>query len=128
MSKKTLCSIALISMMSVTGCTNAIEPSKTEVFIHDGSKQCFSAGASKQQTAKQLLNKGIEVYASTCGKINGMMTISVCGGPTLSINVHTIDANQLKQAEAIGFKPVSTLKEGYTEGCKQRTAKPLEIK
>ena len=115
-------------MISLSGCTNAVETSKTQVYIKDGSKQCFGGGATKEQTQKDLTDHGIEVYKSSCGTISGMMTMAVCGGPTLSINVHTIDADKLSQAKALGFKPVSSLREGYDEGCQQRTAKPVENK
>ncbi len=108
----------LSSMITLSGCTNALETSKTQVYIKDGSKQCFGGGASKEQTARRLTEHGIKVYQSSYGTINGMMTIAVCGGPTLSINVHSIDSDKLKQAEALGFKPVSALREGYSENVK----------
>ncbi|MBM7072532.1 hypothetical protein SOPP22_11630 [Shewanella sp. OPT22] len=125
MNKKLLLSLGLSSMAFLTACTNAIEPTKTKVFINDGAKQCFGGGVTKEQTAQKLKDDGIQVYDSSCGKIQGMMTIAVCGGPTLSINVHTINSEDIKKAEMLGFKPVSTLRDGYLEGCKQRTAKPV---
>ena len=83
MNKKFLLSIGLSSMVLVTACTNAVEPTKTKVFINDGAKQCFGGGVTKEQTAKKLKDDGIEVFDSSCGKIQGMMTIAVCGGANI---------------------------------------------
>ena len=128
MVNKTFLTAALLSLVSLSGCTNAVEPTKTQIYIKDGSQQCFGGGASKEQTEKELTDHGIKVYQSSCGTIKGMVTMAVCGGPTLSINVHTIDSGKLKQAEALGFKPVSSLRDGYKEGCQQQPAKPVDTK
>ncbi|MCL1078894.1 hypothetical protein D5R81_02540 [Parashewanella spongiae] len=118
--------IMLISSVLLMGCSmsenlSAQDSSKVDVYINDGSVQCMGGGKTVKQTERLLEKEGINVYSSTCGDINGMAVISVCGAGGLHINVHSIDEGKVPEAEKLGFKPVSLLKEGFTKNCKTKS-------
>lgn len=72
------------------------------VYKYDGSLQC---GAGKpvplDAMAKEL--SGIQIFSSV-KKPDGLMHIQVCGSITGMANVYEIAAQDLKKAEAKGFK------------------------
>ncbi|MBE8167083.1 MAG: hypothetical protein HAW66_01780 [Shewanella sp.] len=117
--------ILLITLVLLAGCSmsenlSAKDNKKVDVYINDGSVQCMGGGKTIKQTELLLESKGINVYSSTCGDINGMAVISVCGAGGLHINVHSIDEGKMTEADKLGFKPVSLLKEGFTKNCKTK--------
>jgi len=65
---------------------------------------------SEQQTAQILIAKGINVVASQCGYLSGVAVAAQCGLGDINIHLHTINARNLPEAQALGFKSVSTLK------------------
>ena len=118
--------ILLITLTLLSGCgmsedLSAKDNKKVDVYINDGSVQCMGGGKTIKQTELMLEDKGINVYSSTCGDINAMAVISVCGAGGLHINVHSIDEDKMIDAENLGFKPVSSLKEGFTKNCKTKS-------
>lgn len=92
------------------------------VFISKGREQCEdSTGRSLDDTKEELEDAGIRVFSSSCALITGMMSPALCGSKTLHINIHGIDIAQFGDAEALGFRPLTTLEEadlGFDpEGC-----------
>jgi serine protease inhibitor len=80
-----------------------------EVYRYSGALQCQpDSGISLGQMQQTLTAAGIEVLdAYESG--DGRAYIALCGSPDGSINVFTIHASQLAQAEALGFSPLSSL-------------------
>ena len=76
-----------------------------EIYHYDGSLQCEpGSGTSLEEMGKTLESAGIEIISSRTGH-DGRMYPAVCGAGTGRINIYEINAQQLKQAEALKFKP-----------------------
>lgn len=91
--------------------------SKSEtVYISSGAIQCESNGKSTDQTAALLMERDVAVKKSQCGKLTGIMMMTMCGSTTTNINLHEIAANDMKTAEIIGFANVTTLMQGTEVG------------
>jgi hypothetical protein len=82
------------------------------IYIDDGAVQCESKGLSKEQTAQKLIDNGIDVIDSQCGYLSNFVVPTLCGLGDTNINLHTINAQNLSDAQALGFESVSTLKRG----------------
>jgi hypothetical protein len=69
------------SFMCLQGCVADKDPASTyeTVYINNGAIQCESSGLSEQETAKQLIDNGIDVILSTCGSQTGLDVPTVCG-------------------------------------------------
>ncbi len=80
------------------------------IYIDDGAVQCESEGLSKEQTAQKLIDNGIDVIDSQCGYLSNLMVATLCGLGDANINLHTINAQDLSDAQALGFESISTLK------------------
>lgn len=72
------------------------------VYKYDGSLQCKMGKAMSVETMSKEL-QGLTILSST-KKPDGLMHIQVCGSITGMANVYEIPADQLKKAEARGFK------------------------
>jgi len=81
------------------------------VYISTGSKQCQNNGMSHNVTAQLLIDKGVDVISSHCGDITGLLVPAACGADTLEINLHTINSQNIPDAQNEGFEPVSKLSE-----------------
>lgn len=90
------------------GCQDG-DTSHAVVYISDGSKQCETQSLAPAQTAQTLINAGIDVTKSECGRITGMSVITACGASTLQINLHTIHEANIPDAEDLGFSSVRAL-------------------
>ena len=86
------------------------------VYINNGSIQCESDGLSPAATAQTLMDNGIEVTLSQCGRLTGLAVAAQCGLGNININVHTINPGNLADAEALGFKSVAILKQDDDKG------------
>jgi hypothetical protein len=88
-----------------------------EVFISDGSKQCFKISQSISTNEKKLTDANIDVKSSKCAVLTGTHFPAVCGGKTGRIHVFTISEQSLAEAESMGFTSVSSLREsmGYSD-------------
>ena len=86
------------------------------VYINNGSIQCESDGLAPAATAQTLMDNGIEVTLSQCGRLTGLAVAAQCGLGNININVHTINPGNLADAEALGFKSVATLKQDADKG------------
>jgi hypothetical protein len=82
---------------------------KVMVFKGKGAVQCESSGESMEASREVLIKAGIDVLFSTCGFQTGVSTMAVCGAGTTSINIHTLPAGNLEDAEKLGYFPVSRL-------------------
>ncbi len=80
------------------------------IYIDDGAVQCEAKGSSKEETAQKLIDNGINVIDSQCGYLSNLMVATLCGLGDTNINLHTINAENLSDAQALGFESVSTLK------------------
>ncbi len=86
------------------------------VYINNGSIQCESGGLSPAETAQKLVNRDIMVTQSQCGTLSGLAVPAQCGAGNININIHSIDSAALVDAEALGFKSVTTLAKGSDKG------------
>mgnify|MGYP001610126743 CR=1 FL=1 len=83
------------------------------VYISNGSIQCEFDGYTPSETAQTLIDNGIDVLESHCGFIAGISVSAQCGLGNVDINLHSINPQNLSDAEELGFKSVSELSEGY---------------
>lgn len=89
------------------------------VYIDSGAKQCLYSGHPLAKTEQRLQQAGISVVDSACGVLTGVSFPAVCGGRTEKINLHTINLDNLVQAEQLGFKPIASLQQGELPGFKK---------
>ena len=95
--------------------SNFSEENET-VYIDDGAIQCGFYGLSEEETAQMLINNGIDVIESQCGFLTGMDIAAQCGLGDVNINLHLIDAQNLRDAQALGFESVSVLERSDDTG------------
>ncbi len=88
------------------------------VYIDSGAKQCQYSGHPLAKSEQRLNRVGVAVLESACGVLTDVMFPAVCGGRTEKINLHTINAKDLAQAENAGFKSVTHLRQGQQPGFK----------
>ena len=80
-----------------------------EIYRYKGSRQCaFDSGTPYWAMEQILTDAGIDVLDSGEGT-DGKEYLQVCDGPDGVINVFTIHEDQLAEAEALGFRPLSEL-------------------
>lgn len=89
----------LTLLLAAAGCTNQ----STLVYKNDGTRQCEPGGTTLAQSRGELTGAGVEVFDSHCGAMTGMAVMAVCGGPTLGVHLHEINASDMAQAERLGF-------------------------
>lgn len=89
-----------------------------KVFKSDQSKQCEARGIAPDDMRQELIQVGVDVLC-THKAYDGMMHASVCGGATGAINVFVIHSDNLGDAKALGFMPVSTLRDYQDVACVQ---------
>ena len=80
-----------------------------KVYINAAAKQCEYTGHPVIKTEEKLSDKGIRVLYSECGQITGLMMPAVCGAGMPKINIHTIHADDLPAAKALGFATLKSL-------------------
>ncbi len=97
----------------LAACGGSGTPPLTDIYKSDGSTQCESDGVTVAEMQRELVNAGIDVI---CGRKadDGRAYCAACGCPTGRINVYTIHAQNLADAEDLGFAPVSAL-ENYRD-------------
>jgi hypothetical protein len=100
----------------ISGCGSETNEDREIVFIDDGAVACEEEGLSEEKTALILRGQGIDVISSGCAYITGVSIPDVCGIGDLNINIHTIHAQNLPDAEELGFESVSTLRNGSDSG------------
>jgi hypothetical protein len=83
------------------------------VYKYDGSIQCEGEGVSVEEMEKELVNAGVDVFCSRKGS-DGLARVAVCGASTGFINIYSIHESNLKDAQELGFKEVTTLP-GYQD-------------
>jgi len=102
--------LALSGSLLLSACvTTAIQDSSL-VYISTGAVQCESEGKTGVETASMLTEEGIAVTTTLCGSLTDTAVATMCGGPTTSINVHSIATADLEKAQALGFESVTVLK------------------
>ena len=83
-----------------------------KVYILKGRAHCQDdSGEEVGDTKSQLQSESVRVYSSECGVITGKQPPTLCGEPTLHINIHGINQNQLPEAESLGFEQVTSITE-----------------
>jgi len=95
------------------------ESSSIKVFKSDQSKQCEDQGIAPDDMRQELIQVGVDVLCSHKA-YDGMMHASVCGGATGAINVFVIHRDNLGDAKALGYMPVSTLRDYQDVACVQQ--------
>ena len=93
-------------------------PKTVKVFKSDQSKQCETNGIAPDDMRQELIQVGVDVLCSQKA-YDGMMHASVCGGATGAINIFVIHEDNLGDAKALGFLPVSTLRDYQDVACVQ---------
>ena len=73
--------------------------------------QCGSRGLTTRQSAQKLVDGGIDVIASHCGAVTGVVYVALCGTETGEILIHEIRGVNLRDAEQLGFNPVTELQD-----------------
>ena len=109
--------IIFVLMLSLLlSCSNSTEKETAQVYIHNGAVQCESSGLSKEETAQRLIDNGIDVLKSECGRLTGVAFAAVCGGATGGINLHTIVSQNLLDAQRLGYKSIADLAQDSEPG------------
>ncbi len=98
-------------LVAVSGCKATAPPAMTWVVGSTHERQCENfSGISLNQSRDALLEAGVEIASSVCGKQTGIAVPAVCGGPKLDIYLHQIATDDLDKATAVNFSPASTLR------------------
>lgn len=92
-------------LLAAAGCASQ----SAMVYKSDGVKQCEGGGNSLVQSKDELTEAGVEVFNSQCGALTGRAVMAVCGGPTLGIHLHEINAGDLQLAERLGYADTQSL-------------------
>jgi len=79
------------------------------VYINDSSVQCEFEGLSKQETAQNLIDYGVDVIESSCAYISGISIAAQCGLGGSNINIHLIADDKVTDAQNIGYELISAL-------------------
>ena len=84
-----------------------------DVLVYEGRQavQCGSRGLTTQESAQKLINGGIDVIASNCGVVTGVVYAAICGQATGEILIHEIRRVNVPDAEQRGFNPVVELQD-----------------
>ncbi len=83
---------------------------QVDVYRYKDSRQCVAdSGTPAMAMAKTLTDAGIKVVRYR-EDTDGKDYLQVCDGADGVINIFTIHKNQLAEAEALGFMPLSSLK------------------
>ena len=99
----------VVILFGIVSCGSGKNDNHEIVYINDGAIQCESEGMSQQETAQILINGGIDVIKSQCGYLSGIDVAAQCGLGDNNINLHTINIQNLIDAQALGFDTVLTL-------------------
>ena len=103
--------------LAVAACGTETAPSPmAKVFKGDGSTQCANNGTSVEDMSKELSDAGVDVLCGQKGA-DGYGYCAACGCGTGQINVYTIHAENVPDAEARGFAPVSDLPDYQDQPC-----------
>lgn len=87
-----------------------------KVFKYDKSVQCGNTGITLDEMAMELINAGIDVICQQKGH-DGLFYATACGIGTGNINIYTIPAKNLIDAQNISFSPVGELDNYQDEVC-----------
>lgn len=83
-----------------------------KVYISKERAHCEDDGGNEVgDTKSQLESDSIRVFSSECGVITGKQPPTLCGEPTLHINIHGINQNQLPDAQSLGFQQLTSTTE-----------------
>lgn len=103
----TISLVLLLLIVSFGGCA---QPATELVYDTRKIFQCEEAtNITPSQSSDILTNGGIEVISTFCGTKTGVIIISMCGAPSLSFIAHEIRAENILEAEKIGFLQINTL-------------------
>lgn len=115
--------LPLALLVTLSGCA-APAPSASgpggdvvKVFKNRGALQCEGRGTPPEAMRAELERAGVRVQASACGS-DGRMRPAVCGAGTGEINLFDIAAADLPGAQALGFAPLSQLRDAQAVPCR----------
>jgi hypothetical protein len=81
-----------------------------KVYISKERAHCQDeSGNEVGDTKSQLESNSVRTYSSECGVIIGKQPPTLCGEPTLHINIHGINQNQLSEAESLGYQQMTSI-------------------
>jgi len=95
----------LAFILALGACTNET----VRVYESTGERQCEESGTTLSESRAKLADAGVEVHGSQCGMRTGIAVPAVCGGPTVNIHSHQINAHDIEKAMELGFENISTL-------------------
>lgn len=99
--------IYLLSMvLLVAACANTADVLRVDVAKSDGSRQCKGGSVSLETMQSEL--QDIKVFAARKDHLRGVAFPAVCGGDTGSVNVYTINANDVEIVKQRGFHVFKT--------------------
>ncbi|MCP4326130.1 MAG: hypothetical protein GY787_30695 [Alteromonadales bacterium] len=98
-----------LSLIACGSSETETQANRSLVYINDTAVQCEFEGLSQLETAKNLIDYGVEVFESSCGYISGISVAAQCGLGDMNINIHLIAEDKVIEAQNIGFELVSTL-------------------
>ena len=110
--------LLLLFIITVGSSCNETSTGNEVVYINNGAIQCESKGLSEVETAQILINEGIDVLKSQCAYITGIAIAAQCGLGGSNINLHTLNTQNLVDAQTLGFLSISELQKGDDPGYK----------
>lgn len=75
----------------------------TVVYVDREEAQCYDNGIPLSETERVLVEAGIDVIWSSCGRQSNLNYPDVCGGTAGYLNFHKVHAQNVEDAEALGF-------------------------
>jgi hypothetical protein len=119
--------VALVALCLLAGCAEiaddgdesralAADGDVAKVYKSDGQTQCHDNGVDEDVMARELTNAGIDVLCSQKGS-DGYAYCMACGCGAGRINVYTIHAQNVPDAQDLGFAPVSDLPDYQDQPC-----------
>ena len=108
--------LAVVLAVLLFGCGDEPAPGTSQpgdllVYESRQAVQCGSRGLTTRQSAQKLVDGGIDVIASHCGAVTGVVYVALCGTETGEILIHEIRGVNLRDAEQLGFNPVTELQD-----------------
>jgi len=109
-------SIGLLTTLVLVGAcgsdSTGTRPARGDRFVFESrqTRQCEpGTGLTLEASAAKLVDAGIDVLRSMCGRQTGVGFAAVCGGATGELVIHEIRASNVPDAEKLEFHDVETL-------------------
>lgn len=109
---KTAATFAALLLLCACTATSTPSAQTSEIFKHDGSRQCQNGSISPEDMQNEL--EGITVHEARKDILRNMAFAAVCGGGTPHINVYRINKQDLPQTQQRGFQIMTPAHKGET--------------